>query len=170
VTGEQIIFAVAGGLALVGAGNAVFRRDPLASAISLIVTLFALAVLYLGLGAEFLAAVQVAIYAGAIMALFVIVIMLIGPATPRARGPRLAIPAAVGAVLLFGLLAAAILGGRIPDPAQPAAPDQLAALADAVYVRYLFAFEATSVLLLAALVAALVMARKRSTEREWPRR
>ncbi|MBM4421015.1 MAG: NADH-quinone oxidoreductase subunit J [Chloroflexi bacterium] len=167
---EQIIFGIAGALALVGAANATFRRDPLAGAISLIVTLFALAVLYLGLGAEFLAAVQVAIYAGAIMALFVIVIMLIGPAAGRARGPRLVIPAAVVALSLFGLLAAAILGGRIPDPTQGVPADDLAALADTVYVRYLLAFEVTSVLLLAALVAALVMVRKRSTEREWPRR
>ena len=61
---EQGVFAVAGAICVVSAANAVLRRDPLTSALSLTLTLFSLAILYLGLDAPFLAAVQVAVYAG----------------------------------------------------------------------------------------------------------
>ena len=172
LTGEQGVFAVAGGICVLAAANAVFRRDPLAAAISLTVTLFSLAVLYLGLGAEFLAWVQIAVYAGAIMVLFVFVVMLLGAAKAGERlpGPRMAVVAPLVATLLFALLSWSIVRGTIPSPvrATPAA-ESIDAIADAVYVRYLLPFEIVSVLLLAALIAAVVLARKRSTEREWPR-
>ncbi len=92
MTAEQVIFAAAGGICAVAAANAVLRRDPLASALSLTVAVFALAVLYLSLGAAFLFGVQIAVYAGAIMVLLVFVIMLLAAAggePPRIGGrPR----------------------------------------------------------------------------------
>jgi NADH-quinone oxidoreductase subunit J len=173
MTAEQGIFAVAGAVCVVSAANAVLRKDPLTSALSLVVTLFAVAVLYLSLGAPFLAWAQVQIYAGGIMVLLVFVVMLLGAG--RAEPPRIGRPpvTAIAVVLgfaLFGVLASVIARGVLPAQVveRPADPDPVAALATLLFGRYLFAFEATSVLLLAALIAAVVMARKRSTDREWP--
>ncbi len=174
VSAEQGIFAVAGAICVLAAGNAVFRRDTLAAAVSLVVTLLSLAVIYLGLGFEFLAAVQVGVYAGAIVVLFTIAIMILSHARANESGTRtgrrLDFAGAAIAVLLFALLAAAILRGRLPVAVAPGSPTDIDAIADALFVRFLLPFEVTSVLLLAALVAAVVLARKRSSEREWPRR
>lgn len=174
MTAEQIIFATAGPVCVIAGANAVLRRDPLVAALSLTVTLFSLAVLFLGLGAPFLAGVQIAVYAGAIMVLLIFVIMLLGVAhtpPPRLRRPALGIAGPLIAAALFGVLAAAILRSTLPAAATTSLPDDnVGALADLLFGRYLFAFEAASVLLLAALVAAVTVARKRSTEREWPGR
>ena len=174
VSAEQGIFAVAGAICVLAAANAVFRKDTLAAAVSLVVTLLSLAVIYLGLGFEFLAAVQVGVYAGAIVVLFTIAIMILSHARANESGTRtgrrLDFAGAAIAVLLFALLAAAILRGRLPVAVAPGSPTDIDAIADALFVRFLLPFEVTSVLLLAALVAAVVLARKRSSEREWPRR
>ena len=174
MTAEQGIFAVAGGICVVSAANAVLRRDALTSALSLTVTLFSLAILYLGLGAPFLAGVQVAVYAGAIMVLLVFVIMLLGAGRlppPRVGRPALSGVATVLAVALFAVLASVIARGELATSIRDtpaAAPDHVAALGALIFGRYLLAFEVTSVLLLAALIAAVVMARKRSSGSEWP--
>ncbi len=172
MTVEQAIFAVAGPICLVAAASAVTRRDPLSGALSLTVTLFSLAVLFLALGAPFLAGVQVAVYAGAIMVLLIFVIMLLGVAhtdLPRLRRPALQLTGPLIAAALFGVLGAAVLRSELPPAATDALPeDNVSAVADLLFGRYAFAFEAASVLLLAALVAAVVVARKRSDEREWP--
>ncbi|HZP96063.1 MAG TPA: NADH-quinone oxidoreductase subunit J [Candidatus Limnocylindria bacterium] len=171
---EQAIFAVAGPICLIAAASAVTRRDPLSGALSLTVTLFSLAVLFLGLGAPFLAGVQVAVYGGAIMVLLIFVIMLLGVShadLPRLRRPALQLAGPLIAAGLFTVLAVAILRSELPPASSDALPDDnVAAIADVLFGRYLFAFEAASVLLLAALVGAVVVARKRSTEREWPGR
>jgi NADH-quinone oxidoreductase subunit J len=174
VTPEQAIFAIAGPICLIAAASAVTRRDPLTSALSLTVMLFSLAVLFLGLGAPFLAGVQIAVYAGAIMVLLIFVIMLLGVShteLPRLRRPSLQLAGPLIAVAFFGVLAVAILRSELPPASASALPDDnVNALADVLFGRYMFAFEAASVLLLAALVAAVVIARKRTSEREWPGR
>lgn len=174
MTAEQGIFAVAGALALVGGLNAVLRRDPLPAALSLTLTLFSLAILYLALGAPFLAGVQIAVYAGAIMVLLVFVVMLLGAgrvAPPRIGRPPLAAAAVLVSGALFAALAFVILRGELPSAVAPRAPepDHVTALGLLLFGRYRLAFEVTSVLLLAALVAAVVLARKRSSAGEWPR-
>jgi NADH-quinone oxidoreductase subunit J len=174
MTAEQVIFAVAAAICVASAANAVLRREPLSSALSLVVTLFAVAVLYLTLGAPFLAWAQVQIYAGGIMVLLVFVIMLLGAG--RAEPPRIGRPpvtaiAVLLAIALFAVLTSVIARGVLPTAVggrAPADADPVATLAALLFGRYLLAFEATSVLLLAALIAAVVMARKRSTDREWP--
>ncbi|HVR88954.1 MAG TPA: NADH-quinone oxidoreductase subunit J [Candidatus Limnocylindria bacterium] len=174
MSAEQGIFAVAGGICVVSAANAVLRRDALTSALSLTVTLFSLAVLYLGLGAPYLAGVQVAVYAGAIMVLLVFVIMLLGAgrvAPPRVGRPALTGVAVLLATALFAVLVSAIARGGLASSIRDepvAAPDHVAALGALIFGRYLVAFEVTSVLLLAALIAAVVMARKRASGQEWP--
>jgi len=173
LTPEQGIFAVAGAICVVSAANAVLRRDPLTSALSLTLTLFSLAILYLGLGAPFLAGVQVAVYAGAIMVLLVFVIMLIGAERrfpmPVTRAP-LALVAVLISAALFAVLALAIVRGQLPTNVATTIPaaDHVGAVADLLFTRYLLPFEIASVLLLAALIGAVSLARRRSSEREWP--
>ncbi len=170
---EQGIFAVAGAVCAVSAANAVLRRDPLTSALSLTLTLFSLAILYLGLGAPFLAGVQVAVYAGAIMVLLVFVIMLIGAERrfplPLGRPPLGLTGVLIGGAL-FVVLAFAIIRGQLPTSVAPMPPaaDHVGAIADLLFTRYLLPFEIASVLLLAALIASVSLARRRSIEREWP--
>lgn len=174
MTAEQAIFAIAGPICLIAAANAVLRRDPLTGALSLTVTLFSLAVLFLGLGAPFLAGVQIAVYAGAIMVLLIFVIMLLGVShteLPRLRRPSLQLAGPLVAVALFLVLLGAILRSELPAPAAADLPeDNVSAIADLLFGRYAFAFEAASVLLLAALVSAVIVARKRTSERDWPER
>jgi NADH-quinone oxidoreductase subunit J len=156
-------------VALVAVGSAlglVLRKNPIHGALFLVVNLGAIAVFYLMLGAEFLAAAQVIVYAGAIMVLFVFAIMVLIPGKeetgpdPR-RALRLsALP--VGTVL-FVLIAAWLL---IPRPAPPAgappAPGGVEAIGRLLFTDYLFPFELTSVLLLAAMVGVLLLARRRA--------
>lgn len=174
MTPEQAIFAIAGPICLIGAASAVTRRDPLSGALSLTVTLFSLAVLFLSLDAPFLAGVQIAVYAGAIMVLLIFVIMLLGVANtemPRLARPSLELAGPLIAVALFAVIAIATLRTALPEASSDAPPiDHVNAVADLLFGRYVFAFEAASVLLLAALVAAVVVARKRTSERDWPGR
>jgi len=174
MTPEQAIFAIAGPICLVAAASAITRREPLASALGLTVTLFALAALFLGLGAPFLAFVQVAVYAGAIMVLLIFVIMLLGVShvdVPHLRRPSLQLAGPLIAAALFIVLAIATIRSALPPASTDELPaDAVNAIADVLFGRYMFAFEAASVLLLAALIAAVVIARKRSTANEWPAR
>ena len=174
MTPPEIIFAIAGPICLVAALSAVTKRDPLSAALSLTVTLVSLAILFLSLDAPFLAFVQIAVYAGAIMVLLIFVIMLLGVShvdMPRLRRPSLGLAGPLIAAALFTVLAIAVLRSALPPASSDALPDdQVNAIADLLFGRYTFAFEAASALLLAALVAAVVVARKRSTAREWPGR
>ncbi len=171
---EQGIFAVAGGICVVSAANAVLRRDALTSALSLTVTLFSLAVLYLGLGAPFLVGVQVAVYAGAIMVLLVVVIVRLGagrPLPPRVGRPALTGVAALLATALFGAVVSAIARGDLAISIRDepvGAPDHVAALGALIFGRYLLAFEATGVVLLAGFIAAVVMTRERTSDQDRP--
>src|SRR5438270_9916855 len=134
MTPEQAIFAIAGPICLIGAASAITRRDPLSGALSLTVTLFSLAVLFLSLGAPFLAGVQIAVYAGAIMVLLIFVIMLLGVShaeTPRLTRPSLQLAGPLIAVAMFAVLAVATLRSTLPDASSDAPPaDHVDAVAD----------------------------------------
>ena len=155
-------------LVAVGAGlGLVLRRNTIHGALFLVVNLGAIAALYLMLGAEFLAAAQVIIYAGAIMVLFVFAIMVLVPGKeetgpdPRRRWRLLAAPFGVALVLELSLL----FIGRAVEPAPVAArpPDGgVMAIGRLLFTDYLFPFELTSVLLLAAMVGVLLLARSRA--------
>jgi NADH-quinone oxidoreductase subunit J len=154
-------------IALIVVGSAlglVLKRNPVHGALFLVVNLGAIAALYLTLGAEFLAAAQVIVYAGAIMVLFVFAIMVLIPGKeetgpdPRRRYRLLAVP--VGLVLLGELaLIAARRGGA---PRGPGGPGGVEAIGRIIFTDYLFPFELTSVLLLAAMVGVLLLARRRA--------
>jgi NADH-quinone oxidoreductase subunit J len=155
-------------VAVIAVGSAlglVLRRNAIHGALFLVVNLASVAVLYLTLQAEFLALAQVIIYAGAIMVLFVFAIMVLIPGKeetgpdPRRRLRLAAVP--VSALLVVGLLAA-LVGTRSLAPATPGSEVMgLTALGRALFTDYLFPFELTSVLLLAAMVGVLLLARRR---------
>jgi NADH-quinone oxidoreductase subunit J len=165
---ELIIFWAFAGLAVVSALLCITRQNPVASALWLVVTLFSLAALFVLLDAQFIAVLQVLVYAGAIMVLFLFVIMLLnlgrgGPADMKG-------PLGLGAgVLLAGLMLVQLLAIRpgAPAPAPSvmarAAAEQgmVPAIARPLFGEYLLPFEITSVLLLAAIVGAVVLAKRK---------
>jgi len=160
-----ILFVVFAGFCLAGAINLLLQSHPINSALSLIVVMTSLAVLYLLLGAEFLAAAQVIVYAGAIMVLFVFVIMLLNAGAEEKRG-RSPMAQALGVPLLIAFLGVVAyfvqrlyprgtmvhFGGFTGGSAQ--------AVGHALFTTYLLPFEVTSILILIAIVGAIVLARK----------
>jgi NADH-quinone oxidoreductase subunit J len=152
--------------ALIGVGSAlglVLRRNPIHGALFLVVNLGSVAVLYLTLGAQFLAAAQVIVYAGAIMVLFVFAIMVLIPGKeetgpdPRRAVRLLAIP--FGALLLLEVLLM-VIARPAPPGGRARAAGGVQAIGRLLFTDYLFAFELTSVLLLAALVGVLALAKR----------
>jgi NADH-quinone oxidoreductase subunit J len=160
---EQILFIVFGAIAVGGAIMVVTRRHPMSSALFLILTLFAVAALFVLRQAHFLAAIQVIVYAGAVVVLFIFVIMLIN--VPESRLP---LEGLTGfrflGILVAGLLIleAALVARRFAMPGTPAADSgSVEAVGRALFTDYLLAFEVTSVLLLAAVIGAIALAKKR---------
>jgi NADH-quinone oxidoreductase subunit J len=159
-----LAFVLIAGVAVGSALGLVLKRNPIHGALFLVVNLGTVAVLYLTLGAQFLAVAQVAVYAGAIMVLFLFAIFVLIPGKeetgpdPRRAYRLLALP--VGAALLV-LLAVVVATGARGGTAAPAAPDGVEAIARLLFTDYLFPFEVTSVLLLAAMVGVLLLARRR---------
>jgi NADH-quinone oxidoreductase subunit J len=162
---DVILFSIFALIAVVCAINVVVQKHPISSAISLVGVMGSLAVLYLLLGAEFIAAVQVIVYAGAIMVLFIFVIMLLNAGQEVRRG-RSYVVQVLGFPLLVTLLAllAWAVGRMFPDSAgvffggfDGGSARRIGAL---LFTRYLLPFEVTSVLVLIAIVGAIVLARK----------
>jgi NADH-quinone oxidoreductase subunit J len=158
-----VTFVIVAALAIASALGLVLKRNPIHGALFLVVNLGCVAVLYLSLGAEFLAAAQVIVYAGAIMVLFVFAIMVLIPGKeetgpdPRRATRVLALP--VGAVLLVQLVLIVVRRGAAPvAPAQSGGVESLGRL---LFTDFLFPFELTSVLLLAAMIGVLLLARRR---------
>jgi NADH-quinone oxidoreductase subunit J len=148
------------------------RKNPVASALWLVVTLFALAALFVLLDAQFIAVLQVLVYAGAIMVLFLFVIMLLNlgrPGPTDIKGPvGLVIAVVLAGALLFQLrgLGEATLpeAMRLPSGTLAAAQQQqgmVGAVAAPLFEAYLVPFEIASVLLLAAIVGAVVLAKRK---------
>ena len=157
-----ILFLFFGAICVAGAVNLLAQSHPINSALSLIVVMASLAAEYLLLGAEFLAAVQVIVYAGAIMVLFVITIMLLNAGKEeRTQGSRVAILFGIPGVLIAALLVAWILIGRastthsVSIGALWGAPKDIARL---LFRDFLLPFEVTSVLILIAIMGAVVLA------------
>ena len=165
---QLALFIIFGALAVAGALNLLLQRHPINSALSLIVVMMSLAVLYWSLGAEFLAAAQVIVYSGAIMVLFVFVIMLLNAGKEeRTTGSRAAYIVGIpGAAAIFCLLSfvflseqkalgLAGLGGHLNNGL-----NNIAELSQVLFTKQLLPFEVTSVLILVAILGAVVLARK----------
>jgi len=162
---STLLFILFAGMAVGCAISMVAQRNPLYGAISLIGVFISLACLYVTLGAPFIAAVQVIVYAGAIMVLVVFVIMLLN-VEEEERRPRLRslVPLAIGlAAVLFAEAAFIIFFVQ----ASPATPSQklsevglTSSIGTGLFTTYLLPFEITSILLLMAIVGAITLARR----------
>jgi NADH-quinone oxidoreductase subunit J len=154
------------GLALLGGVLVVTRKNAVHSALALILTLLALAGLYLMLYAPFVAGVQIILYAGGIMVLFLFVIMLVNldRAAKEEQFNKQWLAGIVAAAALFGLFMAIFLKAKafFPDRlAQLPEDSNTQQIGQILYTNYMFAFEIASLLLLVAIIGAVVMAKKR---------
>lgn len=160
---ETVLFILFGAIAVCGAVMVVTRKHPMASALYLILTLFAVAALFVLRQAHFLAAIQVIIYAGAVVVLFVFVIMLINVPEDRLPVERATTVPVLGVLAAgFFILESAVLARRYSMPTGPAAEvGTVETVGRALFTDYLLAFEITSVLLLAAVIGAIALAKRK---------
>jgi NADH-quinone oxidoreductase subunit J len=163
-----ILFFILAGAALISGVLVVFQTHPLRSALWLIVNFFAVAGIYLLAHAEFIAAIQVLVYAGAIMVLFLFVIMLLNLRHPEDRAPQpqygmkiLGISLAVGTGLLLVFAFSRMKLPAAKMAATAAGVGNTESIARLLFTDYLLPFEITSVLLLVAIVGAVVLAKSR---------
>ncbi|MDH6217700.1 NADH-quinone oxidoreductase subunit J [Streptomyces pseudovenezuelae] len=170
-TGEAFQFWVLGTVAVIGALSTVFMKKSVHSALSLAGTMIILAVFYLANGAYFLGIVQIVVYTGAIMMLFLFVVMLVGVTaadslTETIKGQRwLALLCGLG----FGILLIAGIGNasltEFNGLSQANANGNVEGLATLIFTKYVFAFEITGALLITAAVGAMVLTHRERTER-----
>ncbi len=166
---DLLVFVASAVVILVGAVGVVTSRNPVHAALSLVMTLFGVAVLFIEQEADFLAAVQIIVYAGAIVVLFLFVIMFLGVdreenvAAEPLRGQR---PLAIGLVVL-GTTGLLLLGqvsqwttGQLHVAGSDTGAPNVNLIGRSLYTTYLFPFEATSALLIIAVVGAVVLARR----------
>lgn len=163
------LFLVLSGVAVVAALGVIFNRNAVHSALSLLVNFAVVAVLYLGLNAQFIAVVQVAVYAGAIVVLFLFVVMLLGAGGEMqitSWFTRRTVFVVVAAVVLLTLVGTVVFEGTIGGASGTATPEQIAevgqtqAVGTVLFTEYLLPFELASVLLLVGMVGAVVLGQR----------
>ena len=174
---ELVVFVIAAAMVLIGAVGVIIRTHPVHCALSLILTLFGIAVMFIELNAQFLAAVQVIVYAGAIVVLFLFVIMLLGVDGVddlRVEPFKIQRPlAGITCAAMVGLVIAAVVQTRDALGTPPAVNADVAAAADAgahdeniralardLFSNHVFAFELTSALLVIAVVGTVLLSRR----------
>lgn len=170
-TSEAVLFWILGTVAVLGAIGVVAAPKAVYSAVFLACTMISLAVLYIAQGAQFLGVVQVVVYTGAVMMLFLFVMMLIGVDLSESfaetlRGQRLAALAAgtgFGILLIAGMGNVSVAG--FTGLAQANSGGNVEGLAALIFTRYLWAFELTSTLLITAALGAMVLAHRERVER-----
>ncbi|MER7549860.1 NADH-quinone oxidoreductase subunit J [Streptomyces anulatus] len=172
-TGEAFQFWILGTVAVIGALSTVLLKRAVHSALSLAGTMIVLAVFYLANGAYFLGIVQIVVYTGAIMMLFLFVVMLVGVTAADSlketlKGQRWL---ALGCALGFGILLIAGIGNASLSTfnglgaANAAHGGNIEGLANLIFTKYVFAFEITGALLITATVGAMVLTHRERTER-----
>jgi NADH-quinone oxidoreductase subunit J len=169
-TGEAVTFWLLATLALIGALGVITAANAVYSAMSLALTMIVLAVIYMIEDALFLGVVQIVVYTGAVMMLFLFVLMLIGVDSAESlvetlRGQRVG---AVLAGLAFGIVLIAGIGSATQDYAgltQANAGGNVQGLAALIFSQYLWAFELTSALLITAAIGAMILAHRERFER-----
>jgi NADH-quinone oxidoreductase subunit J len=177
---ETVVFLIAAVIILAGAVGVVISPNPVHAALSLVMTLFGIAVLFVAQDAHFLAVVQIIVYAGAIVVLFLFVIMLLGVdqvedlETEPLAGQRPGAIVAFAGLLGTGLIALFLtyrdldvvttgrkaLSGALSGPGY----NNITRVAESLFTDYLFAFEITSVLLVIAVVAAVTLAKRGASQ------
>jgi NADH-quinone oxidoreductase subunit J len=159
-----LVFFFLAAIAILGAISLILQRHPIHSALSLIVVMVALAGLYLLMGAEFVAAVQIIVYGGAIMVLFIFVIMLLNAGVEeRTNMSKMAGWAGLPlAIALMGFLAAAVARStdRVQAVAQSGATAPTKVVAGLLFQEFVYPFELTSFLILVAIIGAIVLAQR----------
>lgn len=162
---QQQLFYVFASLAVASGLLMVVQRNPVTAAMNLVVTMFSLAALFVLLNAHFLAVIQLLVYAGAIMVLFVFVIMLLNLQDEELRWRGRSFMHVVSvAVVLFALAQIRELIGRTPEMRVAPIGDAYGTTAEIgrlLFSDYLFPFEIVSILILAAIVGAVVLAKRR---------
>lgn len=169
MTVGSIFFAVFSLIALLGAVSTVAAKSAIRSAVGLLATIVGIAGLFLKLNAQFLAAVQLIVYAGAVVVLFVFVIMLLGPGSEAQRTPfsRLGASRIIGGGLLLLFSAGAtllLMGGEVSPSPFAIAPEghgSVEAVGRLIFTKGLVPFELATALLIVAVVGAIVVARSR---------
>jgi NADH-quinone oxidoreductase subunit J len=161
---HQILFFIFAAICVAGALNLLLQKHPISSALSLIVVMGSLALLYLLLGAQFVAAIQIIVYAGAIMVLFVFVIMLLNAGEEEhTDGSRIAVyfgtpaVAALVGMVLYVLLQSSHIDFQVQVGGWVKPTKDVAML---LFRDFLLPFEVTSVLVLIAIMGAVVLARR----------
>jgi NADH-quinone oxidoreductase subunit J len=157
-----VLFFALAAIAVAGAVSLIIQKHPIHSALSLIVVMVALAGLYLLLGAEFISAVQIIVYGGAIMVLFVFVIMLLNAGVEeRTNFSRMAAYLGLPMAVLFATGLVYWVAGGTQSAANPPATESVTRpLAMMLFQDYAFPFELTSILILVAILGAVVLARR----------
>jgi NADH-quinone oxidoreductase subunit J len=171
---ELVVFVLSAAMVLVGALGVILRSNPVHAALSLVLTLFGIAVMFVAQEAHFLAAVQVIVYAGAIVVLFLFVIMLLGVDRSediRVEPFKVQRPlAAIVGLGVVGLVAASIVASRdaigggsgsLDTPTSTGNGDSnIRQIAESVFGDYVVAFEVTSILLVVAVVGTVMLTRR----------
>jgi len=165
---EEIFFYGLGALAVAAALLTVTRRNPVVSALFLILNMLCLAGLYLTLNAQFIAVIQIIVYAGAIMVLFLFVIMLLNLGDERKLSEGMSARKVLGVGMVFALLMEVIYiiisaGADMPqkDLDKAMAIGTIEEIGRTLFTTFLFPFEVTSLLLTAAIVGAVILAKRR---------
>lgn len=170
---ETAVLLAAGSLCILAALAVVASRNPVYSALWLAVAMVGVAVLFLAQGAEFLASVQVIVYAGAVVVLFLFVIMILGVDRTDDLKERLVAqrPVVLGVCVPLGVALLALMVSAGPNPVyfgplrHPTGSGNVEELAAVLFGEYAYPFELTSVLLIAASVAAIVLAKRERASR-----
>src|SRR6266481_393750 len=164
MTASLVVFFALAGLAVIGAVSLILQKHPIHSALSLIVVMVALAGLYLLLGAEFVAAVQIIVYGGAIMVLFVFVIMLLNAGVEEHTNiSKLAGPSGLLLVVaLAGFITATIVRSTagVQGSSQSGAMASTSGISNMLFRDFVYPFELTSFLILVAVMGATVLAQR----------
>jgi len=158
-----LVFLLLAVLTVAAAISVVATANPVHSALGLVVTLFLLSVFFVALDAQLVAVLQVIVYAGAIVVLFLFVVMLLNlQGERRLTGGMGLLVAATAAALAFAVLLVTLLGRSAPAPSNTLPPGfgETQALAQRLFTAHLLAFELTSVLLLVAVVGAVALSRR----------
>jgi NADH-quinone oxidoreductase subunit J len=162
------VFLVAAGVALTLSIVAIAHRNPVVNVLSLVVVFFALAAVFVVVGMDFLAAIQVIVYSGAILVLFLFVIMLLGIGDTERIGSGRPLQAVLGVLTALGLGAVTVLAAAAltPEPGgvlAGAADGTVYPIGRALFGSHLFTFELISVLLVAAIVGAVYLAQREAS-------
>ncbi len=167
---DVVTFVISAAVILAGAVGVVLSRNPVHAALSLVMTLLGIAVLFVEEDANFIAAVQVIVYAGAIVVLFLFVIMFLGvdreenlsePLPAQRPLAVIIVVVAVGGIMALAATAHWITGAHgVVGPIRTAHRSEVAQIGVALFTKYLYAFEATAGLLVIAVVGAVVLARR----------